>query len=68
MPTAATSPQDAVELKSEDETLVFLVAHEAFHYLRKTRQAAGRHGEIEADGFALKMLGQYRDEMDGEDL
>jgi hypothetical protein len=42
--------------------LVFLVAHEAFHYLRKTRQVEGRHGEIEADAFALKMLEQYRDE------
>ena len=41
--------------------LVFLVAHEAFHYLRKTKQVEGRHGEIEADAFALKMLEQYRD-------
>ncbi len=49
-----------LELRSEDEVLVFLVAHEAFHYLRKTRQVAGRHGEIEADAFALKMLEQYR--------
>jgi hypothetical protein len=48
-----------LELKSEDEVLVFLVAHEAFHYLRKTRQVEGRHGEIEADAFALKMLEQY---------
>jgi Zn-dependent peptidase ImmA (M78 family) len=40
---------------------VFLVAHEAFHYLRKTRQVERRHGEIEADAFALKMLEQYRD-------
>jgi len=38
-----------------------LVAHEAFHYLRKTRQVAGRHGEIEADAFALKRLEQYRE-------
>ena len=50
-----------LELGSEDEVLVFLVAHEAFHYLRKTRQVDGRHGEIEADAFALKMLEQYRD-------
>jgi hypothetical protein len=49
-----------LELRSEEEALVFLVAHEAFHYLRKTRQVAGRHGEIEADAFALKMLEQYR--------
>jgi hypothetical protein len=41
--------------------LVFLVAHEAFHYLRKTRQVEGRHGEIEADAFALKTLEQYRE-------
>jgi hypothetical protein len=50
-----------LELRSEDEVLVFLVAHEAFHYLRKTRQVDGRHGEIEADAFALKILEQYRD-------
>jgi hypothetical protein len=48
-----------LELRNEDEVLVFLVAHEAFHYLRKTRQVEGRHGEIEADAFALRMLEQY---------
>jgi len=47
-----------LELGSEDEVLVFLVSHEAFHYLRRTRQVEGRHGEIEADAFALKMLEQ----------
>ena len=41
--------------------LVFLLAHKAFHYLRKTGQVEGRHGEIEADAFALKMLKQYRE-------
>ena len=50
-----------LELENEDEVLVFLVAHEAYHYLRRTRQVEGRHGEIEADAFALKTLGQYRD-------
>ena len=49
-----------LELSNEDEVLVFLVAHEAFHYLRKTKQVQGRHGEIEADAFALKTLEQYR--------
>ena len=48
---------------SEVEVLVFLVAHEAFHYLRKTRQVEDRPGEIEARTFALKMLEQYRDVM-----
>ena len=32
-----------LELRSEEEVLVFLVAHEAFHYLRKTKQVEGRH-------------------------
>jgi hypothetical protein len=53
-----------MELRSEDEVLVFLVAHEAFHYLRKTKQVAGRHGEIEADAFALQALEQYREVSD----
>jgi hypothetical protein len=53
-----------LELGSEDEVLVFLVAHEAFHYLRKTRQVEGRHGEIGADAFALKLLEHYRDGLD----
>ena len=49
-----------LELRSEEEVLVYLVAHEAFHYLRRTRQVARRHGEIEADAFALEALEQYR--------
>ncbi len=48
-----------LKLRNEDEVLVFLVAHEAFHYLRRTRQVEGRHGEIEADAFALETLEQY---------
>ncbi len=51
-----------LELGSEGEVLVFLVAHEAFHYLRKTKQVPGRHGEIGADAFALEILEQYRNE------
>ena len=50
-----------LELRNEDEALVFLVAHEAFHYLRRTKQVEGRHGEIEADAFALQTLERYRD-------
>jgi hypothetical protein len=51
----------SIDLGNEDEVLVFLVAHEAFHYLRRTRQVEGRHGEIEADAFALKVLEKYRE-------
>jgi len=49
-----------LKLGGEDEVLVFLVAHEAFHYLRKTGQVPGRHGEIGADAFALEALERYR--------
>ena len=61
MQSGPISLQSAVELSSEEEVSVFLVAHEAFHYLRKTQQVAGRHGEIEADAFALNILEQYRE-------
>ena len=50
-----------LELRSEEDVLVYLVAHEAFHYLRKTKQVEGRHGEIEADAFRCKILEQYRE-------
>ena len=43
-------------VESEDEVLMFLVAHEAFRYLRRTKQVPGRHGEIEADAFTLITL------------
>ena len=61
------APLGRKSLKNDRRTqpLVFLVAHEAFHYLRRTKQVPGRHGEIEADAFALKMLEHYRD---GSDL
>jgi hypothetical protein len=51
----------SIDLGNEDEVLVFLVAHEAFHNLRSTKQVEGRHGEIEADAFALKTLERYRE-------
>jgi hypothetical protein len=40
---------------------VFVVAHDALHYLHKTKQVEGGHGEVEADAFALKVLEQYRE-------
>jgi hypothetical protein len=38
------------------EALVWIVAHEAFHFLRHTRQVEGRNTEIEADRFADEQL------------
>ena len=44
------------EARTRDEGLVWIVAHEAFHFLRHTRQVAGRNTEIEADRFADEQL------------
>ena len=43
-----------------DEAVVWIVAHEAFHFLRRTRQVPGRNTEIDADAFADEMLAQFR--------
>lgn len=44
------------EARTPDEGLVWIVAHEAFHFLRHTRQIQGRNTEIEADRFADEQL------------
>lgn len=48
------------QVKTPDEGLVWIFAHEAFHYLRVTRQVPGRNTEIEADRFADDRLADYR--------
>jgi hypothetical protein len=47
-------------LADEDEGLVYIIAHEAFHYLRRTRQIEGNNVEIDADRFAEDMLESFR--------
>jgi hypothetical protein len=44
------------EVHTRDEGLIWIVAHEAFHFLRHTRQITGRNTEIEADRFADEQL------------
>ncbi|MBN1439173.1 MAG: hypothetical protein JW929_07175 [Anaerolineales bacterium] len=43
-------------LNNLDEAIVWILAHEAFHFLRRTRQVAGRNTEIHADRFADETL------------
>ena len=43
-----------------DEGVVWIFAHEAFHWLTKTRQLKGRNNEIEADAFADNCLETFR--------
>lgn len=48
------------EASTLDEGIVWIVAHEAFHFLRRTGQVAGRNTEIEADEFADDQLNTLR--------
>jgi hypothetical protein len=48
------------EAESVDEGIVWIVAHEMFHFLRRTRQIDGRNTEIEADSFADEQLANLR--------
>ena len=45
---------------SLDEAIVWIVAHEAFHWLRHTRQVPGRNTEVEADAYADRQLSVFR--------
>ena len=52
------------EARTRGEGLVWIVAHEAFHFLRHTGQIKGRNTEIEADRFAdeqLRLLRRLRE-------
>jgi len=48
------------QLRGLDEALVWIVSHEAFHFLRATRQIPGRNTEIEADAHADAALETFR--------
>jgi hypothetical protein len=47
-------------VESLDEAIVWVLSHEAFHFLRRSRQIPGRNTEIEADRFADDRLRFYR--------
>jgi hypothetical protein len=44
-----------MSLNTEDETLVCILANEAFHCLRRTRQIGGRNVEIKAERYGKDM-------------
>lgn len=47
------------DLEDLSEAVVWVAAHELFHYLRATRQIPGRNTEIEADRFADEHLALF---------
>lgn len=49
-----------ITLADMSEGVVFVGAHEFFHFLRHERQVPGRNNEVEADLFAYDRLTEYR--------
>ena len=52
--------RSTTRLRDRDEAVAWLAAHEAFHFLRATRQVPGRNTEIDADHFADEQLMAFR--------
>lgn len=48
------------ELNDLDEAIIWIMAHEAFHYLRRTKQIPGRNNEIQADAYGDDLLVQFQ--------
>jgi len=48
-------------LNTVHEAIVWILAHESYHYLRRTRQVPGRNAEIEADHFSDEALAHFRE-------
>ena len=46
--------------ENENEAMVFLLGHELFHYLRKTKQIGGRNTQAQGNVFGFDMLDVYR--------
>jgi hypothetical protein len=51
-------------VENMDEAVVWILAHEAYHFLRRSRQVPGRNGEAEADRFADAQLHAFRSARD----
>jgi hypothetical protein len=52
-------------VENGDEGLVYIIAHEAFHYLRRTKQVEGKNVEIDADAYAEELIGGFSKYRDG---
>lgn len=49
-------------LDDQNEAIVWMIGHEGFHFLRRTRQVPGRNVEWQADAFACALLEKWRSE------
>jgi hypothetical protein len=61
--TRAWWKQDGyITVNNLNEAIVWIVGHEAFHFLRRTRQVPGRNTEHEADAAGNAALAAFREE------
>ena len=51
--------------ESRQIAIVHVFAHEMSHFLRRSKQLAGRNGENEADQFALWAESMFRERVNG---
>lgn len=49
-----------VTFATPEEVLVYVAGHEAFHFLRHSRQVSGRNGEPSATRYGLEWLARWR--------
>ena len=49
-----------IPVASQEEGIVWILGHEAFHFLRRTRQIDGRDVEWQADGWGRELLERWR--------
>jgi len=51
---------ERVVFSDVEEAMIFVIGHEVFHYLRRTKQIPGRNTEPQANQFGLKWLEEFR--------
>ena len=49
-----------IRIDNQEEAIVWILGHEAFHFLRKTRQIRGRNVEWQADVYGGELMERWR--------
>lgn len=54
--------KERVKFHDANEAMVFICGHEAFHFLRRSRQVPGQNHQTQANAFGLKWLERWRED------
>ena len=52
-----------ITLQTQDEALIWILGHEFFHFLKHSKQIAGRNYEWQADQYADSLLEEYKNHL-----